>query len=278
MVLEYFIHLPVFTSGERLTTFRQIRDIAARLGLSEVWDRAERGAVHDLVTRGLDDRWAEQLTGRVYAQRVSEIDNLVDPVLTSIRDIALSQVRALPPGHELVARVDAFLDDIYPAGVMAVVSLPFVDQVAATQVILDKLVTRHPALVARLGLAERVAYLAKLTVEYRDAVDQDRNLDFAQVRASREAGQLLLRELVALILGQFSDSRDPDNVSRRQALLEPVIYQARQSQKRRARRRGRADDDVADGEDPTEDTTGDTTGDATGDAQAPQGSDTDPAA
>ena len=246
MVLEQYIKIVDFTSGERMTILEATRHIALRLGFTDVVQHLDQALAHERTTLELDDRWAGQRTGRMYSPRVIELDNLVDPVLTSVRDIAVSHTKGLPANNELVVQVNAMLADLFPSGLAAVVTMSCVDQVGATEIIVEKLQTTYATLAGELGLTRRVAYLAVLTAEYRDAVVNDRELSFSQVKAMRDLGQLMLCEMVAMILGRLANSRDPIKVAQRQELLEPLGFETRRVRKRRARRRGRGSETEGD--------------------------------
>lgn len=249
MELETYIKLAEFTSGERMTILTATRKIALQLGFTEVVQKVDEALAHERMTRAFDERWAGKRTGRLYGPRVIEIDNLVDPVLGSIRDIAVSHTKGLPTNDDLVVQVNEMLADLFPAGLAAVVSMSCVDQVAATEDIVEKLQTTHATLAGELGLTRRVAYLAELAVKYREAVVNDRELTFPEVKAMRTIGQTMLCEMVAIILGRLANSRDPVQVAQRRELLEPLGIETRRVRKRRARRRGRGtetDGDVGD--------------------------------
>jgi hypothetical protein len=268
MVLTQYIKVVDFTSGERVVILTATRDIAMRLGLTDVVQHVEQALEHERMTREFDKRWAGQPAGRMYSQRVIELDNLTDPVLTSIRDIAVSHTKGLPANDELVVRVNEMLSELFPSGLAAVVTMSCVDQVGATEVIVDKLQTSYAPLATELGLTRRVAYLAELTVEYRAAVVNDRELGFPEVKAMRDQGQLALREIVAMILGQLADSRDQVKVAQRQELLEPLGFETNRVRKRRVRRRGRRSEVEGDNMDTgADDTDEDQTGAAEDDAE-----------
>ena len=254
--MQDFIPIPTFTTGERSSQFSQIKDIAARRNLTAVIEHADRGLAHERETHALDNQWSARTSKRMYIEEATEVDNLVDPVLVSIRDIAVAQTRGLPVTHPLHRQVDGMLKDIYPQGVGTLVTLPYVDQVNATEAVLHKLQTTYAPLVITLGLSARVTYLAELAPKYRAAVDSGRTLRFPEVQAMHDQGHLILRELIARILGMFCDSRDPDQVAAREELLEPVHQVTAVLRMRRARRRseGAADEDaIGDGEDVIED-------------------------
>ena len=222
-MLEEFIHLSELSAGERIAVFNQIWQLAMRRGLTEIVELADQALIHDRETVALDSRWEHRNTDQMFASDVSALGNLVDPVLTSIRDIAWSHVQATPPASALRQRVDGMLGDLFPPDQASVRSLPFVEQVTTTEFVLSRLQTVHASLIDELGLRARVMYLAELATAYRAAVDRGRSLAFSQVQTMREQGKKLLLELVALVLGTFRDMSDPAQVTTRADLLAPVF-------------------------------------------------------
>ncbi len=247
MNIETLINLPIFTSGRRISIYNQMRLIGMRRNLTVLVAHIDRGLEHDRQTRELDNRWAKKVRGRRYVREVQELDHVLDPVLASVRDISLGHIRGLPEGDRIVLEVDAMLTDIFPAGVSAITSLPYIEQAAATETVVGKLQTEHALLVDELGLRARVDFLARLTLDYRTAIDHSRNLTFARVSEYRRRGQQLLAEVMALMLGMFHDSTDPQHVDARTELLEPVLEQIADLRATRRRRNNESDDDVNDG-------------------------------
>lgn len=267
IILNEWYSLVRFSSGHRISVYNQIRPLAEERSHATLLRHIDRAKAHDMHTCELETRW-EATSGRnQYPEELIAIDNLVDRTLTGTRDVAVAQIKGLPAGHPLTDRVERFLHDVFPAGVGAITSLPFIEQVAATEIIVAKMQTEHAALVRELGLAGKVAYLAELTAAYRDQVDNaPRPVDFATVNAARERGHAYLLEIISIILGTYHDEDEPEHAAAREELLAPIQAHEKtiraELRARRARGSAAADHEPASAE-PTPHTRGNTAHPAT---------------
>jgi hypothetical protein len=212
--------------GQRISAYNQMRPIAERQGLLPLVRHVDRARVHDIDLRQLEARWAAQQKGEgLYPPELQVTDVLSDHTLTGIRDVAMGQIRGLPPGAPLRSKVELFLDDVFPGGVIATTSLRYVDQILAMEVIVTKLEGEHKDMVEELGL-QKVRYLAELTAAYRrDVAAGNKPLEFAEVRARRDRGHELLLEVIALATGTYYDGDNPDHIRKREELLAPIRKQ-----------------------------------------------------
>ena len=260
-LLHQLIPILRLSSGQRFLIYNRMAPLAQELGQARLLAHLDLASAHEQVTRELENRW-NAATTRVFGDQVAEIDSLVDLTLSGIRDIAVGQAKGLPAHHPVAARVDEFLTEVFPHGVRAITALPYVDQVMAVEVIVGKLNNGLASSARQLGLSDKVEQLTALTAEYRRLVDVGRSdVGFAEVREARDVGHDYMREIVAIVVGTYFDSRNDEHVKARESLLEPLVDQlALQQQKTRARRRGSAGqpaepvDSVADNSDTIEPT------------------------
>lgn len=242
--LQTLIPLLNLTSGRRISVLNQMHTMALNMNQPVLVERIERSIAHDTQTRAYDNQWAEPTRRSLYTPEVSAIDRHVDIGVTAVRDLTEVQVRGLPENHPLAVEARAMLRDILPAGVAAVTRLPYIEQVAACEVIVASLQNQWAGAVSRLGLAPRLAFLAAHTQTYRQLIDQHRNLTFATVQAYRQQGQQNLREVVVLVLATYLDSSDPAQVAARERLLAPLVVQMADVRARiRTRRNGEQEPD-----------------------------------
>lgn len=226
VALSLFIKLYGFTTGRRIVTLRKIRKAAVVLGARPIIVRIDEALDHDCMTRELDLVWMAHRNGRYAFKELQSCDDLVDTSLTGVRDGALSLTKGARPGDPIADKANYLLAEIFPAGVAAVTSLPCVDELAAVEVIVGKLQGELAPLVKELGLALQVKRVVDLVPEYRRIIEtRPHEVDFAEVRKAREQGQTYLVEIVAMSLGTYCKSHDPDHVAARAALLEPVLEQ-----------------------------------------------------
>jgi hypothetical protein len=215
-----------FSAGRRIRLYDQILPLAKERKLREVIAYIVRARSHDMELRALENQWAADAGRRVYADSVQALDQVVDQNTTSVRDVAVGHVRGLPADNPLRREVGEFVTAVFPAGPGAITSLPYVDQVAACEVVVEQVQGRFAPLMARLGLTDKVAYLAALVAEYRDEVNKTPEpLDYAVVREMRDRGHKYMVDILAMIGGRYYDSDNREHVATRDELLAPFFAQ-----------------------------------------------------
>jgi hypothetical protein len=229
MDLNQFIYVGELSTGRRLFVMRRMQPLAAARGLDDMVLHIAEGIAHDLQTREIDRVWSRVRLGTQSAPSVGPVDVRVDHCITGLREAAEAQARGAAPGDPIHGQVQGFLGEALPAGVYAVTSLPYVEQLNALEILVDKLQGPLLTQVMDLGIVRPSLRLAELLPLYRDAIygaaDGNTNLDFATVRAARQRGQRHLYELIAMILGRYYRADDPEHQAARAELLGPVVEQ-----------------------------------------------------
>lgn len=226
VALSQFIKLMAFSTGRRMFALRQVHSRAVVMGATAIAARAALAIEHDRKTRRLDTLWVMHKAQPRGTSTIAELDGLADNLLSGLRDAAVALTRGARSGDPLIAKVEELVGRIFPAGVVAVTSRPYVEQLAAMEEILDLLRGELAPLVVELGLGVLTGRLAMLIDQYREALEaRPVTLSFDEVRKSRAIGQRYLIEVVALILGTYCYHENPANETARRMLLEPVIAQ-----------------------------------------------------
>jgi hypothetical protein len=232
--LKDLLKLAPSTPGRRILALRKMREVALTLNVPRIVELADVAIAHDMETRGLDMRWlGVRNTRSPHAAHMPAIEALADQLLTGLRDGA--RLHALGADGTTLVEVDHFIQEVFPAGVFAVTSLPYVEESAEIERILGILQGPLALQVARFGLIRLVERLAAVSVQYREALHLADKLDFATVRAARDQGQLYFLQIVAMILGTFP-LETPEHVDARRRLMAPILEQDAAV---RAYRRGR---------------------------------------
>lgn len=222
--LDYFIKLNRLSTGRWVFTLRQIRDAAAGLGDTSLLSQVEEAMTQARQAYELDGQWAVQKRS-VTGSSMPELDNRVDRTLTGLRDGALAQASGASPDDEIVQRVERFLAAVFPSGLFAVTSLPFVEEAVAVEDIVRKLQNELAPMVAELGLTRQAARLAALSAPYREALAAPGiPLRFNTVEEARAVAHAKLLQIVAVVLGRYNQDT-PEHEAAREALLGPVMVQ-----------------------------------------------------
>lgn len=224
--LESLINLYQFPTGRRLFAHKLVRARAAQDGYEKLVKHCDAAIAHDNETLNLERRWSgESATsnGNPEAQR---LDILVDRTLGAIRDHALAQAAGAPDNDPIHAVVSKFVTTVYPSGVHAITSLPFIEELEAVDAIVRLLQNDLAPMVTELNLQRHAARLTSLAVDYRKALEAPPPalIEWGRIRAARADGQGLLLETVAIILGK-RHSRSDEGTQERLQWLGPILQQ-----------------------------------------------------
>jgi hypothetical protein len=224
--LESLINLYAFTTGRRLFALRSVRAAAHEQGFTELVKHCDVAIAHDLATREIERRWAYEPATPGGNPEASRIDPLVDKTLGAIRDHIVAQTQGAPPSDPVHGEADAFQKRLFPAGLFAVTSLPYIDELAAVDDIVSLLKGELAGAVKAFGLGRLVTRLSELALQYREALETPPPslLNWGKVRAARGEGQGLLLEAVSIILGKHH-GRSAEGTAARLTLLGPILQQ-----------------------------------------------------
>lgn len=274
MDLEVWIEVGVISTGRRVFVLQQMKAVAQEIGGNEaVLARIDEAMAHEEQTRDLELQWGGVRAGNVGARAVKPIDHRLDKAITSVRDGAEAQRKGAADDDPVRETVDTFLNTAMPEGVHAITSLPYVDELSATQKLLATLQGPLAGTVSELGLNRQVGRIAEILPTYEAALrgTGEVGVTFAPVREARTRGQRYLREIVALILGQYNRDEDPAHRAARERLLTPLAKQVQAARALRGRRSGH-------GTEPVEDVDAGQPGDALPDEQSGEQPDEQPVA
>jgi hypothetical protein len=241
MDLEVWIDVGALSTGRRLFVLAQMKPVAQTIGGNDdIVARIDQAAAHEEQTRDLEGLWGGVRAGNMDYQVVKSIDRRLDKAITAVRDGAEVQTQGAAPDDPIHELVDRFLKAAMPEGVFAITSLPYVDQLSATQKLLAMLQVPLAGTVTELGLGRQVSRIAEILPAYEGALHGTGELavTFAPVRDARQRGQRFLRELVAMILGRYNRDEDPAHREARARLLTPLWNQVQAARALRARRTG----------------------------------------
>lgn len=229
MELNQFIKCNELSTGRRLFAMGRVLPGAQARSLEQLVLLVQEAMAHDRGTYQLDLRWDAL---RIHPQSmaiIGPLDARVDRVIRSMRDGAMGQAEGAEEGHPIHQTVKGFLAAVLPAGVYAITSKPYVEQLTALEDIVEKLEGPLAPTVTELRLETQAARLSELLPAYRDAINGAANgnnaLQFATVRAARQRGQRYLHEIIAMILGTYYRADDPEHQAARAELLGPIVEQ-----------------------------------------------------
>lgn len=224
--LENLINLYQFPTGRRLFAHKQIRARAEADGFDKLVKHCDKAITHDTQTQALEKRWTGETNSSETNPEAQRIDILVDRTLGAIRDHAIAQAAGAPENDPIHATVDSFVKIVFPGGVHAITSLPYVEELEAVHAIVHSLQNELTPVVNELNLQRHTARLAALAIDYRKALEAapPSLIHFGNVRAARAEGQGLLLETVAIILGKHHN-RSAKGSAERLHFLEPILRQ-----------------------------------------------------
>ncbi|APR79022.1 Hypothetical protein A7982_04369 [Minicystis rosea] len=224
--LRTLIGLYEFTTGRRLFALGLTRAAAKARSLKNIVTLCDAAIAHDTQVRQLERRWSSEPNDTEANPAAKRIDVLVDRTLGAIRDGAVAQTQGASTDDPIHAEVESFLKRLFPNGVFAVTSAPYVEELQVVDEIVKLLQGDLAATAKELGLGKLTKRLADLAVQYRDALEAPPPsiVAWGRVRAGRAEGQELMLEVVAAIMGQFHARTEESNEARA-TLLGPILKQ-----------------------------------------------------
>jgi hypothetical protein len=226
-ILSTLLNLYVFTTGRRIFALRKVLTAAKAEKLAELAAHCEAALAHDRETRTLEARWSGQSNVATGSPALRETDIATDNCLTALRDAADAQLRVVKPNDSLAQSGTQLLQLIFPAGVGAITSLPYVEELNEVDRILGVLTEKAwKKTVSDLGLTRHVSLLGELGATYHAQLNApaEKVTTFAMVREARQKGQRLMLQAVALILGKYPLDT-AEHAAGRAAMLTPILDQ-----------------------------------------------------
>ncbi len=231
--------LLILSTGRRMFALQQVRKLATQRGDTAIAERAQLALTHDRKTRVLDLAWSGMQNGGRSSPRTRTADARLDSSLSGLRGGAVSLTQGALPDDPLIAKVEDFLDRVFPAGVGAITQLPYVDELSAAETIVELLQGELAPVVVELGLTVQAERVITRTTEYRTVQEaEELPLQFAKVSAARTAGHTYAMGVVALIVATYHEPDNQEHQAAREQLLAPILAQDEAIRAyRRARRR-----------------------------------------
>jgi len=240
------------TSGRRMHALRQMHALATGLGEAPLVAHLAEAMAHEREVQHINQRWQGRRRGASFPVELQALDDRLDHTVSALRDVLMAFVKGAEPEDPLRQCAERLMDALFPGGVYAITSLPYVEEMAAVDGLLHALSHELAADAETLQLGLMVARLQQAADEYRAALDRADNLRFATVKAARERGHEFMLEAVALVLGRYFKVHDAGHAERREMLLAPILVQdeaMRAYLKARRRGQGASEDELDAGAD-----------------------------
>ena len=253
--LSDFISVYRLTSGRAAYALRQSLAAAQELNLVALAGPIERALATALRCRALELSYKRPESAPLHGQGANvadaELDRAWSRLASTLANTAELFGAATPEGIA-GARL---LERIFPEGVAAITSLPYVEEQESSRLMVGRLRAAPLASdVATLHLEPAVARLSALTDQLGEALQAKQRVDipkWEEVRAARlELHQSVLR-MVARICGSLPEA-DATSTSHRTALLAPLLEQQERMVQRYRARLGATDIDPSTGEEEKE--------------------------
>lgn len=243
--LTSLFKLYILSTGRRIFALRQVRtqlEAAEQSALKDAQSSSLQTAIDKAIAHDIELLGLEKDQGQQNAAIARKLDGQIDRALTIIARM-LEHLAADTTEQETSSLAADLSDALFPNGVKSHIHLPYLDQLAANERVVDTLTAEdNSGFVNRVGLgflAERVSTLNK---PFAEAVKgQSEHVDWVDIKARRDQGQELYLHAVAHIAA-LPDSEVRD------ALLVPILAQNREVLQFRRRRRRSVDVDPDTGE------------------------------
>ena len=223
--------------GRAVFGLDEVRQRAATLGQAEIAELARRAGDECRLTLAMELKFKATYHSK-YPPEATVADGLVDRCLSGSNSY-LDIQRRFFPGEPRGAAAERITQAIFPDGVAAVTHLPYAEEHAHVNAILEQLESDELADAVALlpEFPELVARLRQRNAEYGDLLHAASEAPTSdELGVARQRCRDLVAGTVALIVGLYT-LRDPENVTECEHLLEPIL---RQNEAVRVIRRRRA--------------------------------------
>ena len=244
--LNDLLNLYVFPRGRREYALSEVARLARERGHDALAEHCDKAKAQAQRTREIH-RQLQTARARGANPRLAELDNTADRTLTALHQVPETTGRAM--GGEAEATAQAFLDAAFPEGVAAITSLPWAEQLTESKALLRLLDGDQRAAVEQFRLEELVELLrgTVLEIEVEMGRSAPPEVSSKDIRARDAAGQDMLLEAVAMIIGLHPRATLADTRART-TLMHPILVQSEQLRQSRRRRQIPTDVDPTTGE------------------------------
>jgi hypothetical protein len=131
------INLAYLTTGRRLYALKLGLEAALSLGLDAIAALIKEAIEHDTRIAAQEDAW--ERSGNLSSARGKsfELDSGIDIALGAVYSRLADNLRLFAENHPLVIASKEILAQIFPEGIMPIISLPFEEQLRKNQTIID---------------------------------------------------------------------------------------------------------------------------------------------
>lgn len=192
----------------------------------------------------LRDEWkAQRSSAAMHGRQAVEVDNQLDRAVSALHSVLDQYSRSLVDTVALDS-ARSLLEWCFPRGASAITNLPYVDQHAEVNILVEKL--RAPEsvqIVENLGLELAVSTVESLNARYGVLVTRSRDVTPERLQEADLASREAAAAFAAAVVGAFP-TNVPEHVAARTELLSPFFDQ--KAEYARLRRRRTNEEDVFD--------------------------------
>lgn len=229
MSLQELFNFYVFTPGRAAFSVGLVQKVAT--GPGEALIATACAETIALAGKALDveQTWSKSravVSGK--RAKAPALDAQIDRTLSAIAAMLDGLVSALPADAPLARDALLVKNEVFAGGVAALTSLPYEDELGATQSFIRRTTGNGDlaAVAARLQLRPLLDRLQDLVGQFQEVLAEPatREASYEQVTAARVATQEKLLQVVARILGTYP-TESPTDVTARARLLSPILDQ-----------------------------------------------------
>ncbi|MBN2529442.1 MAG: hypothetical protein JXR76_23845 [Deltaproteobacteria bacterium] len=244
------INLLHLTTGRRLYALKKCLAAAKKVGASaQLISLIEQAISHDTAAVDMEVAWSRSKKISTARGESANLDNQIDGVLGAIQSSLKNNIAVLPGDDPIAAASNELMGQIFPEGVHAIITLPFEDQLVMNESIISRLQGEFAGDAATTGITPFVERLASLNAQFRVELEKtsEKEIAWNTIAAAADKGNLYLRQITAIVLGNYYEDT-PEAAQMRKALLSPIVEQCDRVRLARKGRRPAKDVDPNTGE------------------------------
>ena len=237
------INIIYLTTGRRLYALRKGLAVAQTLEFEKVVPLIEEAIAHEIQTVDMENAWSRSRKVSKARGESFLIDNQIDALLGTIFSRLKEAIPVLDAADPIVVASRRILEQLFPEGVHPIISLPFEEQLIKNQTIVERLTGDLSDEVETTHIGPFVRQLAALNIQFSEQLERSKTkeITYDALEAARDRGNLYIRQIAAIIMGEFYQDNS-DAADMRRALLAPYLEQVDRT--RTARRGRRSPQDI----------------------------------
>ncbi len=166
-LIYLLVNIPYLTTGRRLYALKRAHEEATKAGLAPLVALIEEAIAHDTRTAEIERSWARSKSVPTARGESATLDSRIDGLLGAVYATLNSNVSLFEADDPAAADSRKILAELYPEGVVPIITLPFEEQLVINDSIIASLKGKFAEAAKRAGVDRYVERLEAVNELFR---------------------------------------------------------------------------------------------------------------